>query len=107
MAKAEIEGGVIATPVPITAGGSVHIMYNGLLSDSGADQVFMHVGYGMADQWNMVEDQVMERTKWGWEVLCNVHGDQRFNFCFKDSAANWDNNNGRNWSYEIHNGQRY
>lgn len=106
MAKAEIEGGVIATPVPITAGGSVHIIYNGLLSEGGADRVYLHVGFGPASQWKLINDLEMEKSKWGWETVCRVQGDDRFNFCFKDSADHWDNNSGRNWSYEIHNGQR-
>jgi hypothetical protein len=25
-----------------------------------------------------------------------------FNVCFRDSAHNWDNNYGSNWSFEIH-----
>lgn len=107
MARAEIEGGVIATPVPITAGESVHIIYSGLLSDAGADQVYMRLGYGPSYNWNMIGDHQMTRNKWGWETVVDVVGDERFNFCFRDSADHWDNNNGRNWSYEIHNGQTY
>jgi hypothetical protein len=52
LARAEIEGGVIATPVPITAGGSVHIIYSGLLSESGADRVYLHTGYGPSYKWD-------------------------------------------------------
>lgn len=104
MARAEIEGGVITTPVPITAGSTVHIIYSGLLAENGADMVFMHCGYGPNNDWNRVTDVEMTRSRWGWEAVQRIEGDGRFNFCFRDSAYNWDNNNGRNWSYEIHNG---
>lgn len=105
MARAEVEGGVIATPVPITAGSSVHIIYHGLLSEAGAEKVYLHLGYGNNQEWKMVEDHEMHRNKWGWEVVVPVKNEERFNFCFRDSAYNWDNNNGRNWSYQIHNGR--
>ena len=29
-------------------------------------------------------------------------GSRELNFCFKDSAQNWDNNNGWNWSCPIY-----
>jgi len=106
VARAEIEGGVIATPVPITAGSSVHIIYSGLLAENGADRVYLHTGYGPSYAWRMVHDYEMSPSKWGWESVIEITGDDRFNFCFHDSANNWDNNNGRNWSYEVHNGQR-
>ena len=105
LAKAEIEGGVIATPVPITAGSSVHIIYSGLLAESGADRVYMHTGFGPSYGWNMLHDYEMTPSKWGWEAVIDIKGEDRFNFCFHDSADNWDNNNGRNWSYEVHNGR--
>lgn len=105
MARAEIQGGVICTPVPITAGGSVHIIYNGLLAESGAEQVYLHTGFGSSYHWTMVDEHMMTRNKWGWETVVPMKGDERFNFCFRDNANNWDNNNGLNWSYEIHNGR--
>ncbi|MGE5396170.1 MAG: carbohydrate-binding protein [Chitinophagales bacterium] len=104
MTKAEIQGGIIVTPVPITAGDSVHLIYNGLLSESGASKVYLHAGFGTSEHWTMIRDQEMTRSKWGWETVMDMQGDQRFNFCFRDCASNWDNNNGHNWSYEIHNG---
>jgi len=107
MARAEIEGGVIATPVPITAGESVHIIYTGLLSEKGADRVYLHAGYGPSHDWTKVRDYEMTRSKWGWEAVIDIdmEDEGRFNFCFHDSADNWDNNNGRNWSYQVHNGR--
>jgi len=101
---AEIEGGIKVSPVPITAGDQVRVVYNGLLAACGADKVYLHAGYGSPYNWQGVADHPMVRTPEGWEAVVRVENASRFNFCFKDSANNWDNNNGRNWSYEIHYG---
>ncbi len=106
MHKYQFPDGVVVDPTPITAGEEITVLYNGLLSQSGADQVYLHVGYGGARQWQSVSDMRMSRTGWGWVKTLEMPDDSRFNFCFKDSANNWDNNNGVNWSYEIHNGNR-
>ncbi|KKM09598.1 carbohydrate-binding protein [Clostridiales bacterium PH28_bin88] len=104
MREADYPGGVAVDPVPITQGDEVTVLYYGLLDKSGADQVWMHTGLGDAHNWRDVYDHRMEWTERGWVKVLPVHDDSRFNFCFKDSANNWDNNNGLNWSYEIHRG---
>ncbi len=106
MHKYQFPDGVVVDPTPITAGEEITILYNGLLSQNGADQVYLHTGYGKAGQWRNVSDMRMSRTGWGWVKTLEMPDDARFNFCFKDSADNWDNNNGVNWSFEIHNGNR-
>lgn len=97
--------GVSVDPVPITAGEEVTVLYDGLLAKSGADRVWLHVGYGPADNWQNVTEYPMEKTGWGFVKKLRVEDASRFNFCFRDSANNWDNNNGLNWSYEIHRGE--
>jgi hypothetical protein len=81
------------------------VLYYGLLSRSGAQQVYLHAGYGDAREWQDVSDMKMSRTGWGWVKTLEIPDYKRFNFCFKDNADHWDNNNGLNWSFEIHNGQ--
>lgn len=106
MYEADYPQGVVVDPTPITAGEEITILYYGLLSKSGADQVYVHVGYGESREWKNVADFKMSRTGWGWVKTLEMPEDTRFNFCFRDSAYNWDNNNGMNWSFEIHNGGR-
>jgi len=72
----------------------VTICYNGLLAKSGADQVYLHYGFG--DRWMDTNTVKMDRTFSGWEKTIRTRND-KVNFCFKDSANNWDNNNGSNW----------
>jgi len=105
MAESQLQGGVTVDPTPITAGQEVTILYNGLLAKSGAQQIYLHVGYGSNDNWQMVTDYPMYFTGNGWEKTITVAEGTRLNFCFKDSANNWDNNNGNNWSFIVHNGR--
>ncbi len=83
---------------PRFGGNDVTVVYNGQLSMSGADQVYAHAGFGNQEQWNKVYDHRMEKTAQGWACTINME-DRQLNFCFKDSASNWDNNGGSNWIY--------
>lgn len=75
----------------------VNIVYNGLLSSSGADQVFLHYGFADPKSWQSVNTLRMDKSSKGWEKTLRMQNHQ-MSFCFKDSANNWDNNNGFNWS---------
>jgi len=88
------------SPVPSKTGETVNVRYHGLLASSGADQVYMHTGYG-AGSWQGIYDHCMHKTGNEWESSIKIDREGQFNFCFKDSADNWDDNNGLNWSYKI------
>ncbi len=79
-----------------TFGNEATIVYNGLLSRSGADQVYLHCGFGDPARWSSISTQRMDRSPRGWEKTVRLT-DSSAIFCFKDSANNWDNNNGHNW----------
>lgn len=79
-------------------GNNINISYNGILSQCGADQVYLHCVTGDKQGWSNPQDQKMNRTARGWEKDVAVHSN-RMLFCFKDSADNWDNNNGNNWEF--------
>ena len=86
---------------PLTPDGSdVTIIYKGLLNRSGADQVFLHTGFGDPMHWKSVEDYRMQRTPEGWKKTLNME-DGQVTFCFRDAANNWDNNSGHNWTYKL------
>ncbi|MFZ5595425.1 MAG: carbohydrate-binding protein [Bacillota bacterium] len=106
MYEANYPQGVVVDPTPITASQEIAVLYYGLLAKSGAEQIYLHVGYGAENGWQNVYDYKMSKTGWGWVKTLEMPEDQtRFNFCFKDSAGNWDNNNGVNWSFTIHDGR--
>lgn len=87
-------------PVPSRVGDRVKIKYHGLLTNAGADQVWLHTGYG-ANNWMDERDFPMNKVADGFEQTVDIAREGQFSFCFKDSANNWDNNNMLNWSYQI------
>ncbi|MGB3982978.1 MAG: carbohydrate-binding protein [Bacillota bacterium] len=107
MSVSDVGGGVFVSPMPITKGDRVTLKYNGLLSKSGATSIFAHVGYGPVD-WMDVQDIPMTKEPDGtWTVNIEMAEDQisPLNVCFRDSAYNWDNNYGNNWSFQLHAGR--
>lgn len=102
-----MDQGITVKPTPITAGEKVMVEYDGLLSRSGAQEVYLHAGFGLNDIWDNVQDIKMTKTGEQWKTDCDVKTDKRFYICFHDNAGNWDNNNGQNWSFEVHNGDLY
>lgn len=103
--EVEVEGGIAVSPVPLTTGERVTVKYQGLLAQSGAEQIYLRKGYGPAQNWSFVQDLPMQNNQGVWEVQFEADDQSRLNFCFKDNAENWDNNNGKNWSLEIHSGE--
>lgn len=103
----ENAGEVTVYPSPLTVGEHINVIYDGLLAKSGADQIWLRTGYGPQESWHDVRDLQMLKTGRGWELTFQVADDSRINFCFKDSAEHWDNYNGHNWSFEVHNGATY
>lgn len=101
---AQHDDGVYVTPTPITLGETVHVKYAGPLTEGNPPALHLHWGFGPG-QWTHVEDVAMERDGDAYTATLNVHMDGRFEFCFHDNAGNWDNNDGRNWSYIIHDGE--
>jgi hypothetical protein len=86
-------------PAPVQQGAKIHINYQGVLKNAGANEIFLHYG---ADGWknaNTVKMQRMNNGVFGVEIEADAG--RELNFCFKDNQNNWDNNYGWNWSAEI------
>lgn len=88
-------------PLPMHNGDVIEVRYNGLLAKSGADQVYLHTGLAYEYDWTNVQNIKMNKEENDWVVNVELKEPVKLKFCFKDSANNWDNNNGRNWSYTI------
>jgi hypothetical protein len=99
MAKYHANGVSIYPAVPSVQSTS-QITYKGLLPESGATEVYAHVGYGR--KWTNTHDYKMTKGDQGFEVLIPIpqHADS-LNICFKDAANNWDNNSGSNYSFTV------
>lgn len=82
-------------PDPIRPGSTAKIRYSGLLARSGADRVFLHYGVDGWKRPNTVEmNRIGDRFEGEIRTTASVRA---VDFCFKDSADHWDNNNGLNW----------
>ncbi|KJS80052.1 MAG: hypothetical protein JM58_19275 [Peptococcaceae bacterium BICA1-8] len=93
----DAEGISIEPDIP-QMGEEVKISYDGLLAQSGASQIYLHIGY--ENNWHDLEDIPMQKFSNGW--YCDFVPEHReVNFCFHDSANNWDNNNGGNWNLRL------
>ncbi|MGQ9778916.1 MAG: carbohydrate-binding protein [Bacillota bacterium] len=95
----QVDDRVQVDPNPVRAGGPAKIMYNGLLAKSGADRVFLHYG---VDGWKKPTTIEMTRVGDRFESEVKTSATMRsLDFCFKDSADHWDNNNGLDWHVSI------
>lgn len=97
--KNYIANGLYVNPSIPTVGEKIKVSYDGLLSKSGATHVYAHVGYG--SKWDNTCDYQMTKTGMGFEVSIPVSRPDVLNVCFKDCANNWDNNSGKNYSFEV------
>lgn len=95
----QLEHNVTVSPVPPKRG-VVKISYKGLLANSGAQDVYLRTGYGTSDTWQGIYDYKMEKTSQGWEQVMHLNRNNYLQFCFKDGADHWDNNNGINWNID-------
>lgn len=99
MYNSYIQNGVIIAPNVVAEGEKTTVKYKGLLYNSGADEIYMRMGYGT--NWADQSDIKMTRTPEGFEAHIPVTLPDKLNLVFKDSANNWDNNSGMNYSFNI------
>lgn len=93
------ENGIIANQDSSGKSESLSITYEGILVKSGADDVYAHYGYG--SKWTNKGFVRMSKTHEGFTVNIPLGKTGPINIVFKDSADNWDNNNGSNYSFSI------
>lgn len=97
--SSEIDESIIIDLPEVKHGSKTMVTYNGILSNKGADKVYMHYGF---DGWHNTDTQPMKKNINGcFNAEVQVRGHHQMEFCFKDSANNWDNNNGTNWKVDI------
>ncbi|MGE5550269.1 MAG: carbohydrate-binding protein [Bacteroidota bacterium] len=92
------EENVFVEPVRPERKERARIGYDGLLVKSGADRVFLHYGF---DGWKNPRTVPMSRFMNGFVASIPIEGVEAVDFCFRDSAGNWDNNSGWNWKAPI------
>lgn len=94
-----ITSSTISSLPEVIKGSETSISYDGILSNSGAEKVYLHYGF---DGWSNAKTVAMKKGLSGaFNTEIKVKGKDELNFCFKDNANNWDNNYGSDWKVEI------
>ena len=94
-----MSNGISISPTVVSPGEKVKIVYDGILAKSGANHVYAKVGYG--NRWENESFFQMSRSSTGFETTIPVSMSDTLNLVFKDCANNWDNNSGRNYSFDV------
>lgn len=76
---------------------SIELKYTGNLE--GAKSIYLH--YGIGDTWENTTDAKMRKLKSCYKTEVTVPTGTTLNCCFRDADGNWDNNYGKDYSYEV------
>ena len=75
------------------------ITYSGFLFKNNSESVT--IVFGFDDEWNNTTEQEMIKTENGFTANIKILDFHNFNFCFRNSNYEWDNNNNKNYSAPI------
>lgn len=78
---------------------TVKVTYAGKLFQNGSEDVMVHYGFG--EEWEDAQDIQMQKSELGFQADIYVQPNTKLNFCFRNSAGEWDNNNGSNYAFKI------
>ena len=78
---------------------NVKISYTGKFFQDNSEEVFIHYGFGL--NWDNVNELKMEKTELGFQAEIELIESETFNFCFRNSNNEWDNNNCENYIFPI------
>ena len=77
----------------------VKISYAGKLFQDNCEEVYIHYGFGL--NWDNIGEIKMEKTELGFQAEVELISSETFNFCFRNSENEWDNNDGQNYIFPI------
>lgn len=91
--------GLIFSCATAKVGETVEIIYTGLLKNSGATEVNVHIGYN--ELWDDAETINMQLKDDAFVASFKLAQAGILNCAFVDSIGNWDNNSGTNYSLPV------
>ncbi|PYG88865.1 putative carbohydrate-binding protein with starch-binding CBM53 [Ruminiclostridium sufflavum DSM 19573] len=97
--KSYDENGVLLSKKTLYSGDIIMVSYTGLLVQSGAQDVFLHIGFG--DEWENSSFIPMKYEEGTFIAEFEIQECKKFGICFKDTAENWDNNTGENYVFSV------
>lgn len=83
----------------LTPKSKIKISYTGEFFQDNSEEVYIHLGFGQ--NWDNLQDMQMEKTELGYQIEFELEESDSLNFCFKNEAEKWDNNNGQNYIFPI------
>lgn len=75
------------------------ITYSGNLFKDNSSEVY--IVYGFGENWDNTTELKMEKRNYGFVANIQIKDYNTFNFCFRNSNHNWDNNNSFNYIASI------
>lgn len=78
---------------------NVKISYTGKFFQENSEKVFIHYGFGI--NWDNVSEIEMEKTDLGFQAEIFLGEGETFNFCFRNNNDEWDNNDYKNYVFDI------
>jgi hypothetical protein len=78
---------------------AINVTYNGILAKSGADTIYAVCGYG--NDWKNESIVKMSKVNENFVATLPFSKNDDLNLAFKDTANNWDNNNGSNYTVTL------
>ena len=78
---------------------NVKISYTGTFFQDNSEEVFIHYGFGL--NWDNLNELKMEKTELGFQAEINLIEGDTFNFCFRNNNNVWDNNDSKNYVFQI------
>ena len=93
------EKGVIIDQDALVQGGAVELTYSGDLFRNGAEEVYVHLGFGLL--WEGLNEISMTKSIEGFTAEISLLKADALNLCFRDNKNNWDNNSYLNYSFEL------
>ncbi len=94
-----MENGVFIEQSTLVQGETAKLIYNGFLFNQGAEEVYVHLGFGLL--WENLSEIKMTKKEYGFEAEILLTMADTLNFCLRDNWNNWDNNSYQNYSYEV------
>lgn len=77
----------------------IKISYTGKFFQDESKNVYIHYGFG--NEWDCLVDAEMTKTELGFQIEVDLIEKDTFNFCFKNEKEEWDNNDNKNYIFNI------
>ena len=83
----------------LTVGSTIKISYIGKFFQDGSEKVFINYGFGNSFE-NAIEKE-MSKTELGFQIEIELIDNETFNFYFKNENDDIDNNDEKNYVFEV------